>query len=178
MEPSKSGSVTGSVRAGRLRSICESGPNCASRVKASVEHALLAIGMIFRLAQSDEVAEHEIVIGADAGSRSDDVAGSFSEIEPGVTIGVVTQLRMAPHADLPAGVKLRVGEQAGHAHHRISRDAVRLQGDSGGLGAPLPRPGRDDGIERLAVRSPRRRRRKARLTGKVAIADRSRERRE
>src|SRR5262249_35865730 len=76
----------------------------------SIEHALLAIGVIFRLAQSDELAEHEIVIGADAGGWSDDVAGSFDEIEPGIAIGVVAHLRMAPHAELPARAKLRVGE--------------------------------------------------------------------
>src|SRR5262245_64004336 len=88
----------------------------------SIEHALLAVRIVFSLAQSDEVAEHEIVIGADTGSRSDDVAGRFGKIETGVAIGVVAHLRMAPYPELPAGTKLWVGEQAGHAHHGISRD--------------------------------------------------------
>src|ERR1700745_1271751 len=88
---------------GRATSLSPANPAQIARpqLHVSIEHALLAIGVVFRLAQSDEVAEHEIVIGADAGSRSDDIAGSFGEIEPGVAIGVVTHLRMAPHAELP-----------------------------------------------------------------------------
>src|SRR6266403_3577564 len=91
--PRDRGSNSGIV--GRKSSDRPTSPGLRIRLKlrvekyVSVEHALLAVRLVFRLAQSDEVAEHEIVIGADAGCRSDDVAGSFGEIEPGVAIGVV-----------------------------------------------------------------------------------------
>src|SRR5262249_34552956 len=113
---------------GRATSLSPANPaqTAGPELHVSIEHALLAVGVVFRLAQSDELAEHEIVIGADAGGRSDDVAGSFDEIEPGIAVGMVAHLRMTPHAELPPGAKLRVGEQAGHAHHRISWDAGGL----------------------------------------------------
>src|SRR5262249_60896995 len=45
------------------------------RSPASVEHALLAVGVVFRLGQSDGIAEHEVIVGADAGRRAHEVAG-------------------------------------------------------------------------------------------------------
>src|SRR5262249_12081497 len=85
-----------------------------SRVHASVEHALLAVGVVFRLRQSDEIAEHEVVVGADAGRRSHDVAGRLGEIETRIAVSVIPHPRMAPHAELAAGAKLRIRVEAGH----------------------------------------------------------------
>src|SRR5262245_42259828 len=79
---------------------------------ASVEHALLAVGVVFRFRQPDEIAEHEVIVGADAGRRPHDVAGRVREIETRIAVGVITHLRMAPHAELAAGAKLRVRVEA------------------------------------------------------------------
>jgi hypothetical protein len=54
-----------------------------------LEHAVRTKGLQLRLGYPDEVTEHELIIGAYARSRPDDVAGSFGEIKAGKAIGAL-----------------------------------------------------------------------------------------
>src|SRR5262249_61036139 len=88
----------------RIRKIAVRRSACENKVRrnnlASVKHALLAVRVVFRLAQADEIAEHEVIVGADAGRRPHDVAGRRGEIETRIAVGVIAHLGMAPHAEL------------------------------------------------------------------------------
>src|SRR5262249_57529046 len=75
------GRASANFRSAVRRSICEN--EVADDPPASVEHALLAVGVVFRLRQSDEIAEHEVIFGADARRRAHDVAGRPPATETG-----------------------------------------------------------------------------------------------
>jgi hypothetical protein len=102
---------------------------------SSIEYAAPTIALVLLLRQADEVAKDEVIVGANAWGRSDNIAGSLGEIKPGKAIGVVAHLRMAPHPELTASKQLRVSEQARHGDDRVSREANRLKAFRCGLGA-------------------------------------------
>ena len=142
----------------------------------SIEHAALAVGFVLLVGEADEVAKHEVVVGAHARGRSDDVAGRVGEIKAGKAIGVVPHFGMPAHAELAAGGELRVGKQAGHGHDWIGCNSSGLKDAGDRAGTVLRRPIRKQSIERFLIGAPRRRRGEARISRKLRIPNRLRQR--
>src|SRR5581483_1238132 len=74
----------------------------------SAEHPALGIGAHFRLAHTDQVAEHELVVAAEAGRGADDIARYLFEVEAGEAIGLVADFRVSAHAPVLARGELRI----------------------------------------------------------------------
>ena len=86
---------------------------------ALAEYASLCIALHVGVRDADEVAEHEIVVGAKAGRCAHNVPGGRFEVEAGKAIGLVADFRVPAHAPMSARQKLRIGEQARQGHDRI-----------------------------------------------------------
>src|SRR5438045_4082209 len=77
----------------------------------STKHARRRVALHLPLTHTHQLAEHEIVVRAQARGGAKNVAGRLVEIEAREAVGLVADFRMAPHPPMPARLKLRVGEQ-------------------------------------------------------------------
>ena len=91
----------------------------AKRSSRLPEYSPLCIALHVGVRDADEVAEYEIVVGAEAGRRAYNVPRGRFKVKAGKAISLVPDFRVPTHPPMPARQKLRIGEQARQASLRL-----------------------------------------------------------